>query len=317
AGASEKREEDASPSAPEPGVVMKGWNPDTPYLKKMQAVPVDRAWKAYLEQKKEHGDSAGFYLDCADFFIKAGKREIGLQVLSNVAELDLENAGLLRILAHRLAQMDELELSRLTFETVLRLRPEEPQSYRDLALVVAREQNSGRALELLKEVVMRRWDRFPEIEIVALMEYNSILARMKGEVPASAKLDDRLIKNLDCDMRIVMTWDTDMADMDIWVIEPNGEKAFYNNKFTQIGGLVSRDFTQGYGPEEYCLRKALRGMYKIQSNYYGSSAPALSSQVTVQVEIFSNFGRADEKRRAMTLRLKESRDTYTVGEVEF
>ena len=70
-------------------------------------------------------------------------------------------------------------------------------------------------------------------------------------------LDKRLIKPIDCDMRITMTWDADNTDIDLHVIEPSGERAFYGHNRTTIGGRVSRDFTQGYGPEEYMLRKAM------------------------------------------------------------
>ena len=45
---------------------------------------------------------------------------------------------LLRVLGHRLVQIGQLDLAVLTFEQVLKLRPEEPQSYRDLALMFAR-----------------------------------------------------------------------------------------------------------------------------------------------------------------------------------
>jgi regulator of sirC expression with transglutaminase-like and TPR domain len=40
----------------------------------------------------------------------------------------------------------------MLFEEVLRLRPEEPQSYRDLALVLARQGQYERAIELLYKV---------------------------------------------------------------------------------------------------------------------------------------------------------------------
>ena len=50
-----------------------------------------------------------------------------------------------------------------------------------------------------------------------------------------------------------MSWDADATDMDLHVVEPSGEEAFYSHNRTTIGGLVSRDFTQGYGPEEYMV----------------------------------------------------------------
>src|SRR5437660_10689837 len=106
------------------------------------------------------------------------------------------------------------------------------------------------------------------------MEANRILASMK-RVPLKKELhnplDHRLIKNLDCDVRIVLTWDADLTDVDLWVTEPSGEKCFYGHNRTVIGGLISRDFTQGYGPEEYCLRRTMPGEYKVQCNYYGYS----------------------------------------------
>jgi hypothetical protein len=36
-------------------------------------------------------------------------------------------------------------------------------------------------------------------------------------------VDERLKKLLDLDLRIVMTWDADMTDIDIHVTEPSGE----------------------------------------------------------------------------------------------
>ena len=44
-----------------------------------------------------------------------------------------------------------------------------------------------------------------------------------------------------------MTWDADLTDMDLHVIEPSGEEAYYSHNRTRIGGMVSRDFTAGYG----------------------------------------------------------------------
>jgi uncharacterized protein YfaP (DUF2135 family) len=130
-------------------------------------------------------------------------------------------------------------------------------------------------------------------------------------------VDPRLIKNLDVDIRIVLTWDTDLTDMDLWVIEPSWEKAYYGNKLTRIGGHMSRDFTDGYGPEEYIIRKAMLGTYNIKVNYFSSSAPALSGAVTLQVEIFTNYGRPDEERQAITVRLRDNSETLDIGTIVF
>ena len=303
----------------EPGVAIKAWTPDTPYLKKIKAAGSEKAFDVYLEQRTEFGNSPAFFFDCSDFFKGEKDDALSLQVLSNIAELEMENPPLLRVLATRLAQIDQLELSSLIFEEVLKMRPEEPQSYRDLGLVLARMDNYDRAIELLYQVVRKRWNnRFPEIEVIALMELNNFLvkAKEKGQT-IKTSVDRRLIGNLDVDVRIIMTWDADMTDMDLWVNEPSGEKAYYGYPRTRIGGNVSRDFTQGYGPEEYCLHKSMKGMYAVQTNFFGSGAQSLTGAVTLQVDVFSNWGRPNEKRKSLTLRLTDKKETFTIGEIEF
>jgi len=299
-----------------PGVAIKPWQPDTPYVKKIKAAK--DPYSAYLDEKAEYLMSPAYYLDCADVFISLKQNDTALQVLSNIAELELENPALMRILAHRLAQIDELAISAAIFEEVLEMRREEPQSYRDLALVLGRMGEYVRAVELLYEVVLKSWDgRFPEIEVIALEEMNNLIVQGKRKGIKDFKVDERLVKPIDVDLRIVMTWDADMTDMDLWVMEPSGEKAFYSYPRTQIGGLVSRDFTQGYGPEEYMIKKARHGMYEVKTNFYGSRSQKVAGAVTLQVDLFTNFGRENEKRRSVTLRLTENKETFTVADIEF
>ena len=105
--------------------------------------------------------------------------------------------------------------------------------------------------------------------------------------------------------------------MDLWVTEPSGEKAYYGNQSTVIGGNFSRDFTDGYGPEEYLLKKAMKGTYLVEVNYFSSSAPSLTGSVTLQVDVFTDFGRPTESRQSITVRLTENEDTLRIGEIKF
>ena len=219
------------------------------------------------------------------------------------------------------------------FERIAKLRPEEPQSHRDLALALSDRADGrtagttsagsaagdyARALELLNKVVMDDWDRFEGVQVVALMEANRIVAKLAatpnlGDVPVP--LDARLRKLLDLDVRVVLTWDADATDIDLWVTEPSGEVCKYDHNRTTIGGLMSADFTQGYGPEEYCLRRLMPGQYKIQANLYGSGLQQIAGPTTVQATVITDFGRPTEKRQALTLRLSSASEIVDVGTV--
>jgi len=324
------------------GIAVTPWDPKTPYVAELKAAKYDAdALAVYLKNRGEYGDSPAFYLDCADFFQQRDSA-LALQILSNVAEMELENAQLLRVLGHRLTQLGQYALAIRTFEEVLGLRPEEPQSYRDLALVLIRRADSAaaamkekrmpaeaaeklneriaadyaRALDLLNEVVLGHWDRFDQIEAIALIEANRIIPRAKAlgvEIP----IDKRLIKQLDYDVRITMTWHADMTDIDLHVIEPSGEQAYYSHNRTTIGGAVSRDFTQGYGPEEYVLRRAMNGHYIVKAKYYGSQSTRLLGAVTIQLDVVTNYGRENEQRQSVTRRLKDVKEMVEIGKIEF
>ncbi|MFC1524513.1 VIT domain-containing protein [Thermodesulfobacteriota bacterium] len=318
---------DTSESGPTPltgvSITIKPWSPDTPYLKAIKKGATDQAYRIYLEQQLEYGQSPAFFLDCGDFFLNNNQPELGLRILSNLVEMGLDDASLMRMYAWRLQQAEEFDLAIELLERIRRDRDDEPQSHRDLALALGeRWQKSGskddatRAMELLYDVILGEWENFPEIEIIALMELNRLI-HFAGQVNISvpARIDPRLIRLLDLDIRINMSWDTDMTDVDLHLFEPTGEHAYYGHNLTQMGGLVSRDFTQGYGPEEYVLKKALPGTYIIKAHYYGSSQQTVSGACTVIVTVFTNYGRESEKQQVLTLRLKQPNDDVVVGEI--
>ncbi len=323
----------AAPAKPSPeggatesSIAITEWNPETPYLQAMRAAGPQKAYAAYLKARSDYANNPAFLLDCADFLLKGGERPLGLRVLSNLAELRIEDPALLRVYAWRLQQAGELDTAIRVLRGVLRLRPEEPQSYRDLALALSLRGEGARsipdleeAMDLLTQVVMKTWDRFPQIEVIALMEVNRLLAvaeRLQaGGPPARCELDKRLRKLLDVDVRIVLSWDADLTDVDLHVEEPTGETANYSHNRTGQGGLVSRDFTQGYGPEEYVLRKAQPGTYTIRAHYYGSRQQTLLGPATVTATVITRYGRPGEQRQVLTLRLDTAKDLVEIGKV--
>ncbi|HEU4535959.1 MAG TPA: DUF2135 domain-containing protein, partial [Polyangiaceae bacterium] len=234
-------------------------------------------------------------------------------VLSNLAEMELENPAVLRILGYRLLQAGRPELARPVFEQVKTLRPEEPQSLRDLAQACAALGDRQAAVELLWQVVTGAWDdRFPEIELLALVELNALVATSPAPLDVRA-VDPRLLRSLPLDLRVVLTWDADNADVDLWVTDPNGEKAYFANRLTAQGGRMSPDFRQGYGPEEFSLRAALPGAYTVEANFYGNQQQIVAGATTIQLQFVTGFGTPGAQERRVTLRLRETREVVTVG----
>ena len=319
-------------------ITLKRWDPRTPYMANLKAAAESgRAYQVYLDQRAGFGNSPAYFLDCAVFLHEHNQPQLARRVLTSILELGLDEPDLLRVVAYRLIDVGDLDIATNLFEDVLEMRPEEPQSYRDLANVLAlrwensdwrsahpqqADQNISRAMALLHQVVFGRWDlRLQEIEIIALMELNRLMAMVDRLLPEKRKeilrpdLDPRLAGVLDVGLRIVLSWDTDLTDIDLWITEPTGNNVFYEKPHSAIGGRLSRDFTQGYGPEEYLLKQPIPGSYKIRAKYYGTRQRNLLGPVTVKAVIFTNWAHPDEERRELTLRLDRVRDIASIGEV--
>ena len=91
-------------------------------------------YRLYLDERPGYLRSTAFFLDAADQFFDKGLPELGIRVLTNLAEMDLENRHILRLLGYRLMQAQQPQLAIPVFKQMLELSPDEPQSYRDLGL---------------------------------------------------------------------------------------------------------------------------------------------------------------------------------------
>ena len=295
-------------------IQLKKWTPDAPYAERLRQADAKDLYRVYLDERPNYTQSTAFFLDVADIFFERGEPVLALRVLSNLAEMNLENRHILRILGYRLMQAKQPQLAIPVFEQVLELAPNEPQSWRDLGLAQAEAKLTQQAVNNLYEVVRRPWhNRFPDIELVALAELNAIVATAPKK-PDTAAFDSRLMRNLPLDLRAVLSWDADNTDIDLWVTDPNGEKAYYGNRLTYQGGAMSRDFTGGYGPEEFSLKTAKPGKYLVQAQFYGHRQQVVAGATTLQLTLTTGFGTAQQKDQAVTLRLKGSKDVVTVGE---
>ncbi|WP_223495025.1 VIT domain-containing protein [Stenotrophomonas indicatrix] len=298
------------------GIKLAAWQSDSPVARRLRQGPSSQLYDRYLAERAANANSSAFFLDVADLLIEQGQRDLALRVLSNLAEMELDNRHLLRVLGYRLLQADAPALAVPVFEQVLAMGQEEPQSFRDLGLALAAAGKPQQALAPLYQVVVRPWDgRFDGIALIALDELTNLVAGSKSRLDTTG-IDPRLLQAMPLDLRVVLAWDADNSDMDLWVTDPNGERAYYGNRLTYQGGQMSQDFTGGYGPEQFSLRNAKPGKYKVEANYFGSRQQLVTGATTLMLRLTTHWGTPKQKDQMVTMRLKDRAETVLVGEFE-
>lgn len=309
------KKSDSSPNGASKSIKLNQWTSGADYLKEIEAAK-DKAQERYLELRPKNADNLGFFVDCADYFARNGQREFAIRVVSNLAEMQLENRMLLRVLGYNLKYLGELDAAETVFRKVLELAPEEPQSYRDLALVFADAGRWQEAADMMLNAIVKKPDgRFRDVELIAITELNNFIVKAKRAGIELKDIDSRLVHPLEMDLRVTIGWDTDMSDMDLHTIDPTGEECFYQHRLTTNGGRNSFDITQGYGPEEFMVRNALNGDYRIRTHYYGQRAQKMIGPVTLYAEIVTDFGRPEEKSETLMFRLATRDEMVDVATV--
>ncbi|MEM9830924.1 MAG: IPT/TIG domain-containing protein [Bacteroidota bacterium] len=111
------------------------------------------------------------------------------------------------------------------------------------------------------------------------------------------------------DVQITLTWDN-TADLDLHVIDPNGERIAYFSSVSSSGGMLDVDDVDGFGPENifWQQQQAPQGDYQVEVNHYDGESP---SNFTVLVQ---TLGQTRQYTGTIAALETISIVTFTLGE---
>ena len=285
---------------------VSAWSPDRIYLKVLAAAAAEKKYEVYLQLREEQQNNPSFYFDVANYFYNKGDEQKAMMILSNIADLGLENHQLYKTLTYNLRQWKQYDDALFTAQQLVKWRGHEPQSHRDLALALEDNKQYQAAFdELIKALETNYYGemsgQYEGVEDIILMDMNRIMAE-RNNIKAG-KLNKKYLLQMPVEVRIVMDWNQMDTDLDLHVTEPTGEECYYAHKTTAAGARFSKDFTQGYGPEQYLIRNAVKGKYIIRTNYFGESTLTENGPATVMVEIYTKRANGVTERKLQTVQL--------------
>ncbi|MFK7032687.1 VIT domain-containing protein [Flavobacterium oreochromis] len=293
------------------------WNPDRAYLKALEKVNLSERYAVYLQLREANKANPSFYFDVANHFYTAGEKEKALLILSNIADLDLENHQLYKSLLFVLRQWEANELALHVAQKIVEWRAHEPQSYRDLALTLEDNKQFQKAFDTLIKALETNYygemsGVYQGIEDIILMDLNRMVATHNID---HSKLEKKYLVAKPVDLRIILNWNQMDTDIDLHIIEPTNEECYYGHTDTEIGARFSKDFTQGYGPEQYLLRNSIKGKYQIKTNYFGETKLTENGPATVLVEIYMKDKVGKIVRKLQTIQLGKVKENQNLAEI--
>ncbi len=281
---------------------------------------------SYLKTRTGNRRDVDVYSDEATRRIKKEAMPEALRALSCIVELYPTRSDSLRLVGYRLLAMDRPAQAAGLFWRVQESRPFEPQSYRDLARSLELAGRVGLGALQYEILLAGEWHRrFHSLKRVVLEEYCMLMRAairektVKGELLElfGDRLEKLAVAEGKADLRVTISWNTDNTDIDLWVIEPGGEKCFYEHKKTSNGGVLLDDLTEGYGPERYQMLKAKTGVYVVKVHYYSVNPNLLGGQTWVTVCVTRHAGSDKQETKRYNVVLKTQKQEQEVCRIEF
>ena len=281
------------------------------------------AYSLYLSQRKNYLKTPVYYTDVSNHFKEAyNDVDYSSRILSNIAELDFDNYELLKVFAYQLQANNQDRLALFIFKRILELRPEDAQSYRDLALAYQNVSKCQEALDLFNSIITgdiyKNNNRrvFEGITLIAKNEIKYLIKKYRDDLDLS-EINKELLNEVTYDIRVVVDWNHNDTDIDLHIIDPNLEECFYSHPSTKIGGRMSPDMTQGFGPEEFVLKNAVKGDYFVKIKYYGDRYQKADNPTFMKVTMFKNYGSKNETKETQIIRLTKSDDEEIIAKLTF
>lgn len=122
-------------------------------------------------------------------------------------------------------------------------------------------------------------------------------------------------------LRIILSWDDDQAEVDLHVLTPDGQHAFWAQPVLNGGGGLDVDSVDGAGPEMFSTAAPLNGAYHVYVNYWGNFGNAgyhfdentrKKDVVTTTVTIITAENSLRERRETFVIPLRKIGDLTLV-----
>ncbi|HET7706512.1 MAG TPA: VIT domain-containing protein [Thermoanaerobaculia bacterium] len=239
-------------------------------------------WQPYDPENPQVYEILGLAAEHLDRRAEAERAYASLIEVAPAKPELLQRAGLL------LVRVGGARLAETPLRKALELRPDRVNSHRHLALMLwldDRPEEAARVLEAALQQNFPNW--YGDVRRVVREELGYVYRSWGAKSPdRRAAIEDRA-RDLGIDLsrrdalRVTLAWETDANDVDLHVVDPDGEECFYGHARNRGGLELYQDITQGFGPEVIRAGEVERGTYHVGVRYFAAGPMGVSRGLVV------------------------------------
>lgn len=286
--------------------------PNTDYMQLLKkANSIDEAYDIYLDQRTINFWNAEYYIDSYDYFKGWNNEFLSNRILSNIKELFYDNVPVLRALAFKQIENNNLNDAVRTYERILKMKPNQARSYRDLANALVLNKQYQDALMIYDKIEKKRgvgMANFYGIETTVTNEFKNLVNQHRQNLNTSG-INPSMLKPKKMKKRIVFEWNDPSAEFDIQIVNPQKRYFTWSHTKAESAVRIAEERQQGFGSEEFFITNSDIGEWLFNVKYYGTDSKNVPTYIMITT--YTDFGYPNEKREAKVIRLAEKKKLKT------
>ena len=275
---------------------------------------LDEVYTYYLSQRIDYLDNPMYFVHISDYFLQFSNRELSSKILLNCLEVNQDNIELLKLVAYKAEQQQDLFLAKIIYEKLAKLKPVAAQSYRDLALIYQEIGYYQEALDIYKKIKNNSYQgiNFSGIEKVVTNEMRRLISKHQTLLDLS-DVSDYYLKDINYDARIVIDYNDISADFEIQFVNPH--KKFFSWPHTKAENEIRlyEEKEMGFNTEEFLLIDAQKGEWQINIE---SKVKKSKNPVVLKYTVYKNYGKSNETIEVNIIMLNNMKEKKLLGKIK-
>tara|TARA_B100001057_G_scaffold105374_1_gene102950 strand:- start:4757 stop:6787 length:2031 start_codon:yes stop_codon:yes gene_type:complete len=263
--------------------------------------------------------SIPFYIESYNYF-KDLDNNFAISIIKTAAEKAKNNPKALKTIAFKLEEVGDYINAKIIYQRLLKIRPLDEQSYRDLALIYKENGEYELSASLYDKMLN---NKLSDVNILGLQETvvneASHLYWKKSDKLTITEFPLKILKtfipkndweNYGYDYRIIFDWNDPAVEFNIQFVDP--KKKYFNWSHTIIDDkeILEDELNYGYNTEEFIIEKSEKGKWIVNIENYTIEDD--SNPTFIKYTVYKNYARPNEIKKVEVLDLSKLKQKITL-----
>ena len=287
--------------------IKQSYVPEIPeYIKEYSlADSEEEAIQIFENQKTRFSNSPYYLLDISQYFKDTwGDNKKSQALLDTMAHQFAHDAIALKALAYRNENLGLLESALQQYLAILKLKPRDAQSHRDLANAYDEIGNYQKAIHIYSRYELAvndldsvPFDKYGTDELMTTERMNIIKLNAGKFFLESGTLEERTAIPGN---RVLFEWNSNAAEFKLQFVDP--EKYYDSWEYTveTKEAELSAEISKGYSSKQFFLDDNLKGEWVINISYFGNGS---QDPTYLKVTTFFDYGTLEQRQATKLFKL--------------